>query len=202
MGETGHHLLFIFAIAVQRAKQAESAPMKTNTLSLILASLLTGFAFLQPAPAVVPPPDGGYPGFNTAEGQNALFSRTAGVANTAVGWNSLFGDTTASFNTGVGAGTLLSNNGDSNTAIGAAALLLNTTGSENTAVGTAALVNSNADANAALARLRSMQIPLASATRLSVCSALKHNTSGNFNTATGDSALMSNTNGGSTRLSV
>jgi hypothetical protein len=42
-------------------------PMKTNTLALILTSLLTGFAFLQPLPAVVPPPDGGYPGFNTAE---------------------------------------------------------------------------------------------------------------------------------------
>jgi len=96
--------------------------MKTNTLSLILVSLLTGLAFLQPSPAVAPPPDGGYPGFNTAEGQNALFSRTTGVANTAVGWYSLFGDTTASFNTGVGTGTLLSNNGDSNTAVGAAAL--------------------------------------------------------------------------------
>jgi hypothetical protein len=28
--------------------------------------------------AVVPPPDGGYPGGNTAEGQNALFSLTTG----------------------------------------------------------------------------------------------------------------------------
>jgi Chaperone of endosialidase len=173
-------IFIIFVIAVQRAKQGESAPMKTNTLSLILASLLTGFAFLQPSPAVVPPPDGGYPGFNTAKGQNALFSRTTGVANTAVGWNSLFGDTTASFNTGVGTGTLLSNNGDSNTAVGAAALLLNTTGSENTAVGTTALVNSNADANAAFGAF-----------------ALNANTSGIGNTAIGVSALSSNTTGGS-----
>jgi hypothetical protein len=30
--------------------------------------------------AVVPPPDGGYPNFNTAEGQNALFSLTTGAA--------------------------------------------------------------------------------------------------------------------------
>ena len=39
--------------------------------------------------AVVPPPDGGYPNFTTAEGQNALFSLTTGAANTAVGWFSL-----------------------------------------------------------------------------------------------------------------
>jgi hypothetical protein len=69
------------------------------------------------AQAVVPPPDGGYPNFTTAEGTNALKNLTTGAANTAVGWFSLFGDTTASFNTGVGAGTLLFNNGDQNTAI-------------------------------------------------------------------------------------
>ena len=170
--------------------------MKTNTPSLILISLLTGLAFLQPSPAVVPPPDGGYPGFNTAEGQNALFSRTTGVANTATGWYSLFGDTTASFNTGVGTGTLLSNNGDSNTAIGAAALLLNTTGSKNTAVGTAALVNSNADANAAFGAFALNANTSGTGNTAIGLSALKNNTSGNFNTATGDTALVSNTHGG------
>jgi uncharacterized coiled-coil protein SlyX len=35
--------------------------------------------------AVSPPPDGGYPGANTAEGQNALLTRTTGGYNTA-GW--------------------------------------------------------------------------------------------------------------------
>jgi len=171
--------------------------MKTNTPFLILVSLLTGFAFLQPSPAVVPPPDGGYPGFNTAEGQNALFSRSTGAANTAVGWNSLFGDTTASFNTGVGTGTLLSNNGDSNTAVGAAALLLNTTGSENTAVGTAALVNNDADANAAFGAFSLNGNTTGVGNTAIGVSGLKNNTSGNFNTATGDGALVSNTNGGS-----
>jgi hypothetical protein len=173
------------------------SPMKTNTPSLILISLLTGLAFLQAVHAVVPPPDGGYPGFNTAEGQNALFSRTTGVANTGVGWYSLFGDTTASFNTGVGTGTLLSNNGDSNTAIGAAALLLNTTGSKNTAVGTAALVNSNADANAAFGAFALNANTSGTGNTAIGLSALKNNTSGNFNTAIGDAALVSNTNGGS-----
>ena len=46
---------------------------------MILISLVVGFALLQPARAVVPLPDGGYPGGNTAEGQNALFSLTDGT---------------------------------------------------------------------------------------------------------------------------
>ena len=60
----------------------------------------------------VPPPDGGYPNFTTAEGQNALQSLTTGAANTAVGWYSLFSDTTGSFNTATGAGSLLFNTAD------------------------------------------------------------------------------------------
>ena len=53
--------------------------MKPSILPLILISLVVGFALLQPARAVVPLPDGGYPGGNTAEGQNALFSLTDGT---------------------------------------------------------------------------------------------------------------------------
>src|SRR5262245_14269233 len=104
--------------------------------------LLFCFGVLQGVQAVVPPPDGGFPNFNTAEGQNALFSLTTGVANSAVGWFSLFSNTDGSFNTGVGAGTLLfdvgdqgTNEGTQNTAIGTAALLNNTIGSGNTATG-------------------------------------------------------------------
>ena len=73
------------------------------------------------ARAVNPPPDGGYPGRNTAEGQKALFSLTNGSANTAVGWNSLFSNAAGSFNTATGAGSLLFNTADANTAFGAAA---------------------------------------------------------------------------------
>jgi len=40
------------------------------------------FAVCESARAVVPPPDGGYPGFNTAEGQNALFNLTTGIGVT------------------------------------------------------------------------------------------------------------------------
>ena len=76
--------------------------------------------------AVVPPPDGGYPNFTTAEGTKALQNLTSGAGNTGVGWYSLFSVTDAGFNTGVGAGTLVLNTGEENTAVGTAALLLNT----------------------------------------------------------------------------
>jgi len=51
-----------------------------------IVCVLVWFAIAPLVPAVVPAPDGGYPGFNTAEGQNALFNLTTGAANTAVGW--------------------------------------------------------------------------------------------------------------------
>ena len=95
--------------------------------------------------AVVPAPNGGYPGFNTAEGTNALQNLTTGVGNAAVGWYSLFSNTDGSYNTAVGAGTLLFNTGDQttfegvdNTAVGAAALLFNTTGTDRRASGAVA----------------------------------------------------------------
>ena len=99
--------------------------------------------------AVVPAPDGGYPGGNTAEGQTALLSLTTGQFNTAAGFLSLSSNTTGSFNTGVGAGTLLANVGGSNgegsqnTATGAGALLSNSTGFDNTASGAFALFNNS-----------------------------------------------------------
>ena len=87
---------------------------------------LACFGLLPTTRAVIPPPDGGYPGGNTAEGQNALLSLTTGGFNTAVGYLSLSSGTTGSFNTGIGAGALLANTADENTAIGAGALLSNT----------------------------------------------------------------------------
>jgi Chaperone of endosialidase len=108
--------------------------------STFTLSAIACIALLQKAQAVVPAPDGGYPGGNTAEGQNALFSLTTGGYNTAVGYLSLRSDTTGSFNTALGAGTLFANTGDSNTATGAGALLSNISGANNTANGAFALV--------------------------------------------------------------
>src|SRR5207247_3703230 len=70
---------------------------------------LAGSALLPETRAVSPPPDGGYPGGNTAEGQNALLSLTSGLYNTGIGIFSLLSLTDGSFCTGVGAGTLLAN---------------------------------------------------------------------------------------------
>jgi hypothetical protein len=91
------------------------------------------------AEAVSPPPDGGYPGGNTAEGYSALLSLTTGVYNTANGIYSLLSLTDGNFCTGVGAGTLLANTADENTATGAGALLSNLAGTGNTADGAFAL---------------------------------------------------------------
>ena len=46
--------------------------MKPNTFSLVLFALLTDFAPTLGVEAVLPPPDGDYPGGNTAEGKEAL----------------------------------------------------------------------------------------------------------------------------------
>jgi trimeric autotransporter adhesin len=129
--------------------ETEKMNMKSKNLILI-AVLITCLALVRNTQAVSPPPDGGYPGFNTAEGQNALFSLSTGSANTAVGWFSLFSDTAGSFNTATGAGALLFNTADNNTAIGAAALLFSADGLDNTAVGTAALLNNTASGNTAV----------------------------------------------------
>jgi len=129
--------------------------------------------------AVVPPPDGGYPNFTTAEGEKALFSLTTGAANTAVGWFSLWGNTEGSFNTATGAGALLFNTNDNNTAFGAAALLFNTTGDSNVAVGVAALLSNTEGRN----------------NTATGSSALESNTTGSANTAVGAGALFSNTAG-------
>ena len=141
--------------------------------------LIIGLALLPKAQAVSPPPDGGYSGGNTAEGQTALLSLTTGGFNTAVGFLSLRSNTTGGFNTAIGAGTLLANTAIENTATGVAALLSNTTGMANTATGAFALFsNTIGSANSAFG-----------------AGALFSNTTGDFNTAIGDEALFSNTSG-------
>jgi hypothetical protein len=75
--------------------------------SRLTALALVYSAFLPISQAVVPPPDGSYPGQNTAEGHRALLRLTTGTDNTAVGFASLNSNTTGSSNTAVGSVALL-----------------------------------------------------------------------------------------------
>ena len=153
--------------------------METTVSSILIVLSLVCVALLPKAQAVLPPPDGAYPGGNTAEGQNALFSLTTGQYNTAIGFFSQEGNRTGGFNTAVGAGALFANTGDQNTAIGAGALLSNTSGIFNTANGESALFfNTSGGSNTAVGE-----------------TALLQNTIGDNNTATGTNALQSNTEG-------
>jgi hypothetical protein len=185
----------------------------------IFSAILFVFALLCTAVApkafgVVPAPDGGYPGGNTAAGQAALLSLTSGTYNTAVGVFSLRSDTEGNFNTGVGAGTLLLNTGEQNTATGAGALLSNAFGFGNTANGAFALFNNTNGPSNTATGLYALFANTTGANNVAVGnSSLEDNTTGfantalgftalanniaaNGNTATGAGALYSNTNGG------
>ena len=165
---------------------------------IVVAFVLAGSALLPGARAVNPPPDGGYPGFNTAEGQNAMLNldTTTGFANTAIGSFSLQSSINSGFNTAVGAGTLTLNTGNENTAVGAAALLLNTTGEDNTAVGVDALLNNTiGDANTAIGDAALLSNTTGGSNTAAGALALFGNTTGTDNTAIGDNALASNTTG-------
>ncbi|HLW35831.1 MAG TPA: tail fiber domain-containing protein [Chthoniobacterales bacterium] len=93
---------------------------------------LIAFASLVPATLAqlpAPPPDGGYLGDNTAEGDKALFNvhistgNLIGFGNTALGFQALFDDKSGSFNTAVGLYALQHDlAGDKNTALGWCAL--------------------------------------------------------------------------------
>ena len=131
----------ILSLSQEEEKSENPVHMKTKNLSLVLIHVFACFSALPSSQAVNPPPDGGYAGGNTAEGQNALFSLTSGGYNTAVGFFSLRSDTASSFNTAVGAGTLLANTADNNTATGVGALLSNSTGEASTANGVFALIS-------------------------------------------------------------
>ena len=165
--------------------------MESTMKSEITLSLLVIFSLSPITQAVSPAPDGGYPGGNTAEGQNALFSLTGGTFNTAVGFLSLKSDAKGQFNTAIGAGALLANVGDQstgagveNTATGAGALLNNTTGCCNTADGAFALFSTtNSAENCAVG-----------------VNALFSNIEANDNSAFGYHALISDTGAGNTAV--
>jgi len=190
--------------------------VKTDNLaSITLYFTLTSLAlFTSPnAFGVSPPPDGGYPGGNTAEGQNALFSLTTGGYNTAIGFLSLRSNQTNNLNTAVGAGTLLANTADANTAIGAGALLSNgsgtlntangafalfsnTTGGDNTAIGFKALFSNVGGFDNNAFGYRALESHMANDHNNAFgVAALLNDHSGISNTAIGDAAMEQNVSG-------
>ena len=193
---------------------------KTFTLQFFTALALLCFGLLPKAQAVSPPPDGGYSGGNTAEGQGALLSLSSGNYNTAIGLFSLLSVTDGNFNTGVGAGTLLSDTGPENTATGAGALFSNTTGADNTADGVFALFtnteghdntaigdfvlfsNTAGSNNVAIGRQALYNNITGSQNTASGLFALQNDTDGSDNTAIGASSLVNNTGSGNTALGV
>jgi hypothetical protein len=118
--------------------------------------------------------------WNTAVGDQAMYSNSAGNYNSAYGHLSLFKNTTGNYNTANGYLALTENStGSENTAQGVNALRLNTTGNYNTAIGMHTLINNqNGNHNAAIGRY-----------------ALSNNTSGHFNTAVGCVAGDNNQSG-------
>jgi trimeric autotransporter adhesin len=154
---------------------------RTKLISLLAAACLAlvWFALSTTARAVDPPPDGGYPNQNTAEGDDALFSLNTGTDNTAIGFNALFGNTS----------------GTGNTAIGSQALVSNTAGSSNTACGVRALEKNDGGANTATG-IDSLSNNTSGIGNTAVgAGSLASNTTGEENIAIGDDALVANITG-------
>jgi Chaperone of endosialidase len=168
----------------------------------LVACALACFVVLHQARAVVPAPDGGYPGRNTAEGDEALFNLTTGADNTAAGFGALFRNTTGSDNTAVGSQALFSNSfslafpSDRNTAIGSQALFSNRYGLQNTATGFQALHNNTIGSSNTASGSYALRNSTTGHDNTAIGgSTLFRNTSGNDNTAIGYLALFSNTTG-------
>jgi len=154
--------------------------MKPNIVSLLVFALLTYLAPIRGVKAVIPAPDGGYPGGNTAEGNQALFSLNGGLYNTANGARTLYWNTTGSANTAIGYQSLFNvTTGERNTATGFQALFHIFNSGESTATGYQALYNNTGCCNTAAGS-----------------QAMFSNTDGAMNTATGWRALFGNTTGG------
>ena len=185
-GGTGSRL-----IAVQQKKKKN---MKLPNLTHILIGIVC-LGLLPKVQAIIPAPDGGYPGGNTAEGQNALFSRTTGGYNTAVGLLSLRSLTIGSFNTAIGAGTLLVNTADNNTATGTGALLSNTTGVASTANGAFALFNDTTGAGNTGSGYQALFSNQTGANNAAYGYTALYNNTDSFNSAFGSQTLVFDTTG-------
>ena len=139
--------------ALHLKKLISGSPLRLNLFLFTLA--LACLALSPSGQALSPPPDGGYPLNNTAQGENALLNVNLGVGfgganNTALGCQALQADIKGGNNTAIGAFALLNNRNDDNTAIGVEALKANTQGQDNTAIGVSALANNTGSNNVAL----------------------------------------------------
>jgi len=171
--------------------------MTTGISPVLITFAFVCFAFVQNTQAVSPAPDGGYPGGNTAEGQDALFSLTSGVWNTALGYQTLYHVTTGNENTANGFRSLYKNTtGIQNTATGSQALFFNTIGYDNAANGYQALYSSrDNDGNTATGYQALYSTAGGGNNTATGSQSLYTNTSGIFNTASGTLALYMNTLG-------
>ena len=169
------------------------------TRCFFVVPLAVGWLALSPmaeAQLPSPTPDGGYPGNNTAEGDNALFNLNGGTDNTAIGADALLNNSTGSFNTAIGSGALTNSTTPiGSTATGFEALLSNQTGNYNTAYGYRALYYNNGGDNTAVGTNALFSNTTGSANTANGTNSLKANTIGNRNTATGQSALLTNGSG-------
>jgi hypothetical protein len=188
--------------------------MKTGIPPVLITIALVCFALVQNTLAVSPAPDGGYPGANTAEGTDALFSLTSGIANTAVGLNALHDNTTGGWNVAIGSSALASNTtGNFNMAVGTDALtkntanfnlaigfrvgFMNTTGNHLTGIGAGALMNNTTASFVTAIGADALHGNTTGQGNTAIgADALHDNTAGNANTANGVQALFSNTTGG------
>jgi hypothetical protein len=180
-----------------RFNVSSSLRLLRNSRKALLCTL-AALVVLPTAKAVNPPPDGGYPGNTTAEGNLALNSLTSGTSNTALGYKTLFSDTTGFNNTATGSGALRDNqDGWDNTATGVNALFHNTGGIQNAAFGFAALQNNtNGNFNTAVG-LTALSGNQTGDGNTAVGWAALANSTGNSNTAVGLGGLTSNKGGGS-----
>jgi hypothetical protein len=195
-------------------KSIDRSPLRQVFRFGALALVLAWCTVPTASRAALPPPtpDGGYPNFNTAEGDAALSFLTSGQSNTAVGWAALNRNTTGNQNTGIGTGALQFNStgsgntalgfgtkcsetGNQNTATGFDALGLNSSGNFNTANGALALTRNTGSNNTAMGYNALTSDSTVSGLTAIGSGALQMNNTGFDNTAVGFQALQSNTSG-------
>jgi hypothetical protein len=136
-------------------KKKESTLMKTkirNSISglFLIPLVLAGFALL-PSVQATPDPSPRAGTGNVADGNGALQNVGASASfDSAVGNNALFTLTTGNNNACQGNSALFTSNGNKNSAFGVLALRFNASGNDNTAVGYRALEPSLGSSNTAL----------------------------------------------------